>query len=70
MLQRVAHGSVVDLRANIVASPRAPALFGGVKVVAVGEQWEKVGNWIQGEERGRASGVLSAPLPILAQEDP
>eukprot|EP00976_Prorocentrum_cordatum_P082238 1184733-Prorocentrum_minimum.AAC.1 len=35
-----------------------------------GEKWEKVGNWTQGEKRGRVSGVLSAPLPLLAQEDP
>eukprot|EP00976_Prorocentrum_cordatum_P072745 1180829-Prorocentrum_minimum.AAC.1 len=35
-----------------------------------GEKWEKVGNWTQGEKRGRASGVLSASLPLLAQEDP
>eukprot|EP00976_Prorocentrum_cordatum_P112907 1195611-Prorocentrum_minimum.AAC.1 len=35
-----------------------------------GEQWETVGNWTQGEKRGRVSGVLSAPLPLLAQEDP
>eukprot|EP00976_Prorocentrum_cordatum_P116725 1196202-Prorocentrum_minimum.AAC.3 len=35
-----------------------------------GEQWEKVGNWSQGEKRGRVSGVLSAPLSLLAQEDP
>eukprot|EP00959_Pyramimonas_sp_CCMP1952_P131855 2756681-Pyramimonas_sp.AAC.2 len=30
-----------------------------------GEQWEKVGNWTKGEKRGRAFGVLSAPLPLL-----
>eukprot|EP00976_Prorocentrum_cordatum_P086863 1186672-Prorocentrum_minimum.AAC.2 len=36
----------------------------------VGEQREKVGNWTQGETMGRVSGVLSAPLPLLAQEDP
>eukprot|EP00976_Prorocentrum_cordatum_P065891 1178091-Prorocentrum_minimum.AAC.5 len=35
-----------------------------------GEKWEKVGNWTQGEKRGRVSGVLSASLPLLAQEDP
>eukprot|EP00976_Prorocentrum_cordatum_P077336 1182646-Prorocentrum_minimum.AAC.2 len=35
-----------------------------------GEQWEKVGNWTQGEKRGRVSGVSSAPLPLSAQEDP
>eukprot|EP00976_Prorocentrum_cordatum_P059774 1175645-Prorocentrum_minimum.AAC.1 len=35
-----------------------------------GEQWEKVGNWTQGEKRARVSGVSSAPLPLLAQEDP
>eukprot|EP00976_Prorocentrum_cordatum_P094111 1189661-Prorocentrum_minimum.AAC.5 len=35
-----------------------------------GEQWEKVGNWTQGEKRGSASGVLRAPLPLLAQEEP
>eukprot|EP00976_Prorocentrum_cordatum_P097352 1190952-Prorocentrum_minimum.AAC.2 len=35
-----------------------------------GEQWEKVGNWTQGEKRGRVSGVLRAPLPLLAEEDP
>eukprot|EP00976_Prorocentrum_cordatum_P052249 1054446-Prorocentrum_minimum.AAC.2 len=35
-----------------------------------GEQWEKVGNWTQGEKRGRVSGVMRAPLPSLAQEDP
>eukprot|EP00976_Prorocentrum_cordatum_P071709 1180431-Prorocentrum_minimum.AAC.1 len=35
-----------------------------------GEQWEKVENWTQGEKRGTVSGVLSAPLPLLAQEDP
>eukprot|EP00959_Pyramimonas_sp_CCMP1952_P392643 8227238-Pyramimonas_sp.AAC.2 len=35
-----------------------------------GEQWERVGNWTQGEKRGRVSGVLRAPLPLLAQEDP
>eukprot|EP00976_Prorocentrum_cordatum_P077429 1182687-Prorocentrum_minimum.AAC.4 len=29
------------------------------------EQWEKVGNWTQGEKGGRVSGVLSAPLPLL-----
>eukprot|EP00976_Prorocentrum_cordatum_P074328 1181475-Prorocentrum_minimum.AAC.2 len=34
------------------------------------EKWEKVGNWTQGEKRGRVSGVLSASLPLLAQEDP
>eukprot|EP00959_Pyramimonas_sp_CCMP1952_P150691 3153647-Pyramimonas_sp.AAC.2 len=33
-----------------------------------GEQCEKVGNWTQGEKR--VSGVLSAPLPLLAQEEP
>eukprot|EP00976_Prorocentrum_cordatum_P078227 1183016-Prorocentrum_minimum.AAC.5 len=36
----------------------------------VGERWEKVGNWTQGEKRGRVSGLLSAALPLLAQEDP
>eukprot|EP00959_Pyramimonas_sp_CCMP1952_P094185 1970357-Pyramimonas_sp.AAC.1 len=36
----------------------------------VGEPWEKVRNWTQGEQRGRVSGVWSAPLPLLAQEDP
>eukprot|EP00959_Pyramimonas_sp_CCMP1952_P343733 7200002-Pyramimonas_sp.AAC.1 len=35
-----------------------------------GEQWEKVGNWTQGGKRGRISWVLSAPLPLLTQEDP
>eukprot|EP00976_Prorocentrum_cordatum_P079753 1183692-Prorocentrum_minimum.AAC.1 len=35
-----------------------------------GAQWKEVGNWTQGEKRGRVSGVLSAPLPLLAQEDP
>eukprot|EP00959_Pyramimonas_sp_CCMP1952_P020055 423464-Pyramimonas_sp.AAC.1 len=35
-----------------------------------GEQWERVGDWTQGEKRGRVSGVLRAPLPVLAQEDP
>eukprot|EP00976_Prorocentrum_cordatum_P059547 1175545-Prorocentrum_minimum.AAC.3 len=30
----------------------------------------KVGNWTQGEKRGRVSGLLSAPLPLSAQEDP
>eukprot|EP00959_Pyramimonas_sp_CCMP1952_P234766 4905148-Pyramimonas_sp.AAC.3 len=35
-----------------------------------GEQREKVGNWTQGEKRGRVSRVLSAPLPLSAQEDP
>eukprot|EP00959_Pyramimonas_sp_CCMP1952_P156353 3269887-Pyramimonas_sp.AAC.1 len=34
-----------------------------------GEKWEKVGNWTQGEKRGRVSGVLCASLPLLAQED-
>eukprot|EP00959_Pyramimonas_sp_CCMP1952_P177358 3707424-Pyramimonas_sp.AAC.1 len=35
------------------------------------KQWEKVGNWTQGEKRGRVSTVvLSAPLSLLAQEDP
>eukprot|EP00976_Prorocentrum_cordatum_P007441 148491-Prorocentrum_minimum.AAC.1 len=34
-----------------------------------GAQWEKVGNWTQGEKRGRISRVLSALLPLLAQED-
>eukprot|EP00959_Pyramimonas_sp_CCMP1952_P177692 3713895-Pyramimonas_sp.AAC.1 len=28
----------------------------------VGEQWEPVRNWTQGEKRGRVSGVWSAPL--------
>eukprot|EP00976_Prorocentrum_cordatum_P090554 1188172-Prorocentrum_minimum.AAC.4 len=37
----------------------------------VGERWEKVGNWTQGEKGGRVSGgVLSAPLPLMTQEDP
>eukprot|EP00959_Pyramimonas_sp_CCMP1952_P293734 6143387-Pyramimonas_sp.AAC.1 len=35
-----------------------------------GEKWEKVGSWTQREKRGRVSRVLSASLPILAQEDP
>eukprot|EP00976_Prorocentrum_cordatum_P071529 1180358-Prorocentrum_minimum.AAC.4 len=35
-----------------------------------GEKWEKVGNWTQGEKRGRVSGVLNASLPLSAQEDP
>eukprot|EP00959_Pyramimonas_sp_CCMP1952_P175906 3675737-Pyramimonas_sp.AAC.1 len=36
-----------------------------------GNRWEKAGNWTQGEKRGRGvSGVLRAPLPLLAQEDP
>eukprot|EP00959_Pyramimonas_sp_CCMP1952_P475134 9504023-Pyramimonas_sp.AAC.2 len=35
-----------------------------------GEKWEKAGNWTQGEKRGRVSRVLSASLPLLAQEDP
>eukprot|EP00976_Prorocentrum_cordatum_P063264 1177027-Prorocentrum_minimum.AAC.2 len=30
----------------------------------VGERWEKVGKWTQGEKRGRVGGVLSAPLPV------
>eukprot|EP00976_Prorocentrum_cordatum_P090728 1188231-Prorocentrum_minimum.AAC.2 len=34
------------------------------------EKWEKVGNWTRAEKRGRVSGVLSASLPLLAQEDP
>eukprot|EP00959_Pyramimonas_sp_CCMP1952_P276124 5771840-Pyramimonas_sp.AAC.1 len=34
-----------------------------------GGQWEKVGSWTQGKKRGRVSGVLRAPLPLLAQED-
>eukprot|EP00976_Prorocentrum_cordatum_P116449 1196165-Prorocentrum_minimum.AAC.3 len=33
-----------------------------------GGQWEKVGNWTQGKKRGRVSGVLSVPLPLLAQD--
>eukprot|EP00976_Prorocentrum_cordatum_P068861 1179315-Prorocentrum_minimum.AAC.4 len=41
-----------------------------VYVFLWGEKWEKVGNWTQGEKRGRVSGVLSASLPLLAQEDP
>eukprot|EP00959_Pyramimonas_sp_CCMP1952_P454858 9470614-Pyramimonas_sp.AAC.1 len=32
--------------------------------------WETVGNWTQGEKRGRVSGVSSASLPLLAHEDP
>eukprot|EP00976_Prorocentrum_cordatum_P070044 1179784-Prorocentrum_minimum.AAC.4 len=35
-----------------------------------GEQREKVGNRTQGEKRGGVAGVLSALLPLLAQEDP
>eukprot|EP00959_Pyramimonas_sp_CCMP1952_P286900 5999669-Pyramimonas_sp.AAC.1 len=35
-----------------------------------GEKWEKVGNWTQGEKKGRVSGMLSASLPLLEQEDP
>eukprot|EP00976_Prorocentrum_cordatum_P073217 1180994-Prorocentrum_minimum.AAC.5 len=35
-----------------------------------GEKWEKVGNWTQGEKRGRVSGVLSASLPLMAPLDP
>eukprot|EP00959_Pyramimonas_sp_CCMP1952_P109204 2284073-Pyramimonas_sp.AAC.1 len=36
------------------------------------KRWEKVGNWGgKGEGRGRVStGVLRAPSPLLAQEDP
>eukprot|EP00976_Prorocentrum_cordatum_P114884 1195914-Prorocentrum_minimum.AAC.5 len=44
----------------------APSLHQGQR----GEKWEKVGNWTQGEKKGRVSGVLSASLPLLAQEDP
>eukprot|EP00959_Pyramimonas_sp_CCMP1952_P429304 8991351-Pyramimonas_sp.AAC.1 len=43
---------------------------GGPPVHMYHEQWEKVGNWTQGEKRERVSGVLSAPFPLLAQEDP
>eukprot|EP00976_Prorocentrum_cordatum_P060226 1175811-Prorocentrum_minimum.AAC.1 len=46
--------------------PSGPKLAGP----KVGEQWEKAGNWTQGDKRGRVAGVLSAPLPLLAQEDP
>eukprot|EP00976_Prorocentrum_cordatum_P077032 1182522-Prorocentrum_minimum.AAC.1 len=35
-----------------------------------GEKRAKVGNWTQGEKRGRVSGVLRASLPLLAQEGP
>eukprot|EP00959_Pyramimonas_sp_CCMP1952_P181336 3791602-Pyramimonas_sp.AAC.2 len=38
-------------------------------VIGTGGPWEKVGNWTQGEKRGRCSGA-SASLPLLAQEDP
>eukprot|EP00959_Pyramimonas_sp_CCMP1952_P150483 3149368-Pyramimonas_sp.AAC.1 len=55
------------------ATGRSRVYFGTVLTnvrVPRGEQWEKVGNWTQGEKRGRVFGVLSAPLPLLAQEDP
>eukprot|EP00976_Prorocentrum_cordatum_P040471 821046-Prorocentrum_minimum.AAC.1 len=29
-----------------------------------------MGNWTQGEKRGSIFGVVSAPLPLLAQQDP
>eukprot|EP00976_Prorocentrum_cordatum_P107715 1194696-Prorocentrum_minimum.AAC.9 len=32
------------------------------------EKWEKLGNWTQGEERGRVSGVLT--LKAAVAEDP
>eukprot|EP00976_Prorocentrum_cordatum_P092247 1188848-Prorocentrum_minimum.AAC.2 len=48
-----------------VSAPPPPAIQG-----PRGEHWEKVGNWTQGKKRGRVSGVLSVPLPLLAQEDP
>eukprot|EP00976_Prorocentrum_cordatum_P039929 811101-Prorocentrum_minimum.AAC.1 len=38
--------------------------------ILFGAQWEKVGNRTQGKKRGRVSGVLKAPLPLLAQEKP
>eukprot|EP00976_Prorocentrum_cordatum_P070187 1179829-Prorocentrum_minimum.AAC.2 len=34
-----------------------------------GIQRFKVGNWTQGEKWGRVSRVLSAPLPLLTQEN-
>eukprot|EP00976_Prorocentrum_cordatum_P110045 1195126-Prorocentrum_minimum.AAC.2 len=36
----------------------------------MGEQCVKWGTGHGGEKRGRVSGVLSAPLPLLPQEDP
>eukprot|EP00959_Pyramimonas_sp_CCMP1952_P454856 9470607-Pyramimonas_sp.AAC.1 len=57
----------INIRINSQADGLACDLGSGRKW---GEQWEKVRNWTRGEKRGRVSGVLSAPLLLLAQEDP
>eukprot|EP00959_Pyramimonas_sp_CCMP1952_P248804 5201039-Pyramimonas_sp.AAC.1 len=61
----VAHTGAVLLRADLQYHFNRPSIEG-----LRGEQWEKVGYWTRGEKRGRVSGVLSTPLPLLAQEDP
>eukprot|EP00959_Pyramimonas_sp_CCMP1952_P447519 9370553-Pyramimonas_sp.AAC.2 len=54
-------------RAAVIESQSdARAMLAGPK----GKQWEKVRNWTQGDKRGSVSRVLSAPLPLLAQQDP
>ena len=67
---------VVDpLPVTVVSHQPRPARRGSPPRLEVeeeeGEEREKVGNWTQGEKRGRgATGVECTPLPVLAQEDP
>eukprot|EP00976_Prorocentrum_cordatum_P076138 1182180-Prorocentrum_minimum.AAC.3 len=64
--------SAGDCRIGIVSyQTLLPGCYAWRALGPRGEQWEpQRGTGQGGEERKRVSAVLSAPLPLLAQEDP